>query len=132
MCMFCVRSFFCFAKTCVFSSFVIMVQQKKELVESWLLYFYCFLNVISLSLFFASSSRYYVLICSVIVAFPAHTHLLFSISKITVMSHLTNHFISIRTIQSVFALFLTFIIKTKHSEINGIVIITIKLVHVHH
>ena len=48
------------------------------------------------------------------------------------MSHLTNHFISIRTIQSVFALFLTFIIKTKHSEIYGIVIITIKLVHVHH
>ena len=48
------------------------------------------------------------------------------------MSHLTNHFISIRTIQSVFALFLTFIIKTKHSELYGIVIITIKLVHVHH
>ena len=118
---------------CVFSSFVIMVQQKRELVESWLLYFYCFLNVISLSLFFASSSRYYGLICSVIVAFPAHTHLLFGISKITVMSHLTNHFISIRTIQAVFAqLFLTFIIKTKHSEIYGIVIITIKLVHVHH
>ena len=67
-----------------------------------------------------------------IVAFPAHTHLLFGISEITVMSHLTNHFISIRTIQSVFALFLTFIIETKHSEIYGIVIITIKLVHVHH
>ena len=57
---------------------------------------------------------------------------LFGISKITVMSHLTNHFISIRTIQSVFALFLTFMIKTKDSEIYGIVIITIKLVHVHH
>ena len=48
------------------------------------------------------------------------------------MSHLTNHFISIRTIQSVFAFFLTFIIKTKHSELYGIAITTIKLVHVHH
>ena len=128
--MFCVRSFFCFAKVCVLSSFVIVVLQKRELVESWLLYFYCFLNAISLSLFFASSSCYYGLTCSVSVAFPAHTHLLFGISKITVMSH----FISNRTIQSVsvFALYLTFIIKTKHSEIYGIVIITIKLVHVHH
>ena len=54
-----------FCKICVFSSFVIMALQKRELVESWLLYFYCVLNVISPSLFFDSYSRYYGLIWSV-------------------------------------------------------------------
>ena len=95
------KVFFCFAELCVFSSFEIVALQRRE---SWLLYFYCFLNVNSLSLFFASSSQYYGLVCSVWSWYflLILTHLLFwHIQNTTVESHLTNHFISIRTIQSV-------------------------------
>ena len=62
-----VRSLFCFAVLCVFSSFAINSLCQRE---SCLLYFCSILNVVSLLSFFDSSMR-----CQyVIVAFPGHTY----------------------------------------------------------
>ena len=67
-----------------FVSFLVLQSSRWER-ESWLLYFYCFLDAMWLLLFFASSSWYCGLVCSVIVAFPGHTHLLLENIMVTYM-----------------------------------------------
>ena len=71
---------FCFAELCVFSSFVIIALQKRELVALLLLFSECQFPVTVPCLFLMVL---WVDLYCVIVAFPAHTHLLFGISKIT-------------------------------------------------
>ena len=52
---------YCFVVLCALSSFAIISLGKRE---SWLLYFCCVLNVMSLLSFFDSSSRCHGLACS--------------------------------------------------------------------
>ena len=90
--MFCVRSLFCSAELCVLSSFAFRLLRKRELVALILLFSECQLIPCYCSLLLPRSA----------VAFLAHTQLTFwHIENCTLMSHLTNRFISIRTSQSV-------------------------------
>ena len=95
--MFCVRSFVCFAELCVLSSFVITALRKRELVALHLLYF---LSVDSLSC--SLPLLHGTMGCSVVCdrgISCSYSLTFWHIQNNTVMSHLTNHFISIGTMQ---------------------------------
>ena len=68
-------SLFCCTLLCVHSSFAIIIKRKRKLVALLLLSYRCIVTINVLWLFLAMT---WVVMQCVIVAFPDHTHVLFS------------------------------------------------------